>query len=184
MKALAAILPGFRVARGWASDVALDDAVAAITWKQETIKIFGREVLQPRMTAWMGQGFYTYSGRQHAPAPTPALVATLRDRIQAVTGGCYNSVLANLYRDGKDSVAWHADDEPELGERPLIASLSLGSSRKFKVKERATGVVADVVLGHGDLLVMDGPSQRDYLHAVPKTRDAGPRVNLTFRLVR
>lgn len=176
--------PGFALARGWAADVRLSDVVDAVAWSQTPIRIFGRDILQPRLTAWMGEASYTYSGRRHEPAPLPSALVELRARVHDATGERFNSVLANLYRGGADSVAWHADDEPELGAAPTIASLSLGAPRDFKIRCMATGAQWRVALAHGDLLVMSGASQRDYQHAVPKTaRPVGPRVNLTFRQV-
>ena len=181
----------FSLTRGWAQGATLDELTAAITWEQRTFRLYGREVAQPRLTSWMGDGAYTYSGQRHEPAPMPPIVATLRHELELRTGARFNSVLANLYRDGSDSVAWHADDEPELGTEPVIASLSFGAPREFQIRtmrnRRAnTGAirVATLELRHGDLLVMSGPSQRDYQHAVPKTaRPVGPRINLTFRQV-
>lgn len=183
----------FQLVRGWLKDVSLADVRDAITWSQQSIRIYGRQVAQPRLTSWMGEAAYTYSGRRHEPAPLPPLVAALRMSAELHTGARFNSVLANLYRDGSDSVAWHADDEPELGIEPVIASLSLGAPRAFKIRRwsevnpsarRARVDSWTIELGHGDLLVMSGPSQRDYQHAVPKiARAVEPRVNLTFRQV-
>lgn len=164
---------------------AVQALVNAIAWEQRTLRLYGREVTVPRLTAWMGTGAYTYSGVRHEPAPMPAIVAELHARVEQVTGARYNSVLANLYRDGSDSVAEHADDEPELGSEPTIASLSLGATRTFAIRCKATRVRTTVNLMHGNLLVMSGASQRDYLHSVPKTaRPIGVRVNLTFRLIK
>lgn len=177
---------GFALIPGWlipsVSDTAVADIEQAIPWRHETIKMFGREVMQPRLTSWMGDAPYTYSGRRHDPAPTPAIVRMLQAEAEAIANKHFNSVLANQYRDGQDSVAWHSDDEPELGAEPTIASLSLGASRNFKIKRKSDGKVWTITLGHGDLLVMSGASQRDYLHSVPKTkRVCGERINLTFR---
>ncbi|MBP9129397.1 MAG: alpha-ketoglutarate-dependent dioxygenase AlkB, partial [Steroidobacteraceae bacterium] len=103
-----------------------------------------------------------------------------------LTGHCYNSVLLNLYRDGRDGMGWHADDEPELGREPVIASVSFGATRRFKLRHRRSRIAACTLdLAHGDLLLMAGVTQHLYLHAVPKTaRPVGARVNLTFRWVR
>src|SRR5690606_6222598 len=124
---------------------------------------------------------YTYSGARFVPEPfTPALAA-LRGRLQAFTGRAFNSVLANLYRDGNDSVGWHSDNEPELGPEPAIASLSLGASRRFRLRHAHLPPVS-VDLHSGDLLVMPGPLQRHWQHTLPKTRrPVGARINLTFR---
>jgi alkylated DNA repair dioxygenase AlkB len=112
----------------------------------------------------------------------PVWLDSMRLAVEHHTGARYNSVLANYYRTGADSVAWHADDEPELGSEPTIASLSFGSSRRFAIKSRADNSVMACFLDHGDLLVMSGRSQADYLHSITKTaRSVSPRLNLTFR---
>ena len=136
----------------------------------------------PRLTAWMGDHAYRYSGLTNEPQPWPPALATLRDRLSEELGAPFNSCLANLYRDGSDSMGYHADDEPELGPQPVIASISLGARRRFALRHRTSRQRWTWELGEGDLLVMSGESQRDYLHAVPKTaRPVGPRMNLTFR---
>jgi alkylated DNA repair dioxygenase AlkB len=143
---------------------------------------FGRPM--PRLTAWFAdQGIdYRYSGVLHTGAGWDATVSEIRRRVEEVTGGRFNSVLLNRYRSGQDSVSWHADDEPELGEAPLIASVSLGAPRKFALKHKDGSDRRDYVLAHGSLLVMGGTLQRHYLHALPKTsQSVGERINLTFR---
>jgi alkylated DNA repair dioxygenase AlkB len=172
--------PGFELARGAIDAPPLEELVAAIAWEQRSITMYGREMLQPRLTAWMGSAAYVYSGVRHEPAPVPACVR----EIEAQIGHGFNSVLANLYRNGRDSVAWHADDELELGPQPTIASVSIGAPRRFGIKTRDNGHAWYVTLRHGDLLVMHGRSQADYLHCLPKTaQPVGMRVNLTFRTV-
>jgi alkylated DNA repair dioxygenase AlkB len=154
-----------------------------LDWAQETAFLFGRRVAVPRLTAWYGDHPYTYSGVTHPPAPWPPVLAELRDRVRAVAPGM-NAVLANRYRDGRDSVSWHSDDEPEFGPDPVIASVSLGATRRFSLRHRATRVRVDVDLPHGSLLLMAGASQRAWHHALPKTaRPVGPRINLTFRRI-
>lgn len=112
-------------------------------------------------------------------------VRLLRERLRFQLGVDFNSVLANLYRDGSDAMGWHADDEPELGEAPVIASVSLGATRRFLLRAREGGERLALDLPHGSLLVMAGGTQAAYRHALTRTRrDVGPRVNLTFRLVR
>lgn len=157
-------------------------------WRQESIKLYGKPVDLPRLTAWYGdEGTgYTYSGIANVPlAWTPVLLEVKR----AVESPCevvFNSVLLNRYRSGKDSVAWHSDDEKEFGENPVIASVSFGDTRTFqfrhkKRKERK----ASVELTHGSLLIMRGSTQHNWLHQIPKTtREVGERINLTFRVVR
>ncbi|MDO7847965.1 alpha-ketoglutarate-dependent dioxygenase AlkB [Hymenobacter sp. M29] len=161
---------------------------AEVAWEQRTIRLFGQQFPQPRLTAWYGsaEARYTYSGLTWEPRPwTPTLLA-LRQRLETATGARFNSVLLNLYRDGRDSMGWHADDEPELGPAPTIASLSLGATRRFRLRPRS-GLVhppLSVDLASGSLLLMRGATQQHWQHALPKTtRPLGPRLNLTFRWV-
>ena len=175
---------GFRLARGFARAVPIDDLRGAIPWEQRSISMFGRTIPQPRLTAWMGSAAYTYSRQRHEPAPLPFGVWRLRQCVEREAGATFNSVLANLYRDGRDSVAWHADDEPELGDDPVIASLSFGATRDFHVRHNLSRQRWTIPLAHGDLLVMLPGVQRAYQHAIPKARDpVGVRINLTFRAV-
>lgn len=155
---------------------------------QETYRMGAREVRSPRLVSWHGDSGtgYRYSGVEHEPAPwTPAL-AELRGEVERITGLRFNSVLANLYRDGNDSVGWHADREPEIGPTPddrWIGSLSFGARRRF-VLAGAGGERHVFELGAGDLLVMRGTTQTRFKHALRKTRrPVGPRLNLTFRHV-
>lgn len=153
-----------------------------------TIRVFGREVPQPRLVAWLGdpEAVYTYSRTRHEPLPwTPALSA-LRERVAAATGEPFNGVLCNLYRDGHDAMGMHADAEPELGPMPVIASLSLGAPRRFVIRHRrgAQHGKLDLALGGGALLVMRGQTQRHFRHGIPRepaVKEA--RLNLTFRHV-
>lgn len=141
----------------------------------------------PRLTAWYADPglSYSYSGVTHHAVPwTPELLA-VKARAEAVAGTTWNSLLLNLYRDGRDSIGFHADDEPELGINPVIGSISLGAERRFVLKHPASGEKREFALPHGSLLVMSGASQHHWRHGVPKTRKpVGPRINLTFRLVR
>lgn len=166
------------------ADPRLEELVAGIAWEQKTITVAGRSAPTPRLTCWMGAAAYTYSGLRNDPRPMPAAVQDIRRRLEQETGARFNSCLANLYRDGRDSMGYHSDDEPELGPRPTIASVSLGACRRFLIRRVATGERWTVGLGHGDLIVMTEESQSDYRHAVPKTaRPVGPRLNLTFRML-
>ncbi|WP_236621807.1 alpha-ketoglutarate-dependent dioxygenase AlkB family protein [Luteimonas huabeiensis] len=158
-----------------------------LPWETHRIRLFGREVASPRLSLWIGDpgAVYRYSGARFAPHPWPPALQALRARLEAATGAAFNSVLANLYRDGRDGMGWHSDDEPELGPRPLIASLSLGAPRRFALKARTGDARLALALPHGSLLLMAGDTQRRYRHALPKTaKPVGPRINLTFRLVR
>ncbi len=153
-----------------------------IAWELHSVTLYGRTVPTPRLTAWMGDGAYRYSGIVNEPVTWPLPLLELRDRLRHEFGVDFNSCLANLYRDGSDSMGYHSDDEPELGPRPTIASVSLGDRRRFVLRHRTTGKRWSWDLGHGDLLVMRDESQSDYAHAVSKTsRPVGARMNLTFR---
>ena len=153
-----------------------------IAWEQHAIKLYGRTVRTPRLTAWMGDGPYRYSGIVNEPTLWPEALVELRERLRDELGVEFNSCLANLYRDGADSMGFHSDNEPELSPRPTIASISLGDRRGFVLRHRRTGERWIWDLGHGDLLVMRDESQSDYAHAIPKTsRQVGPRMNLTLR---
>ena len=141
----------------------------------------GATFLHPVFTSWHGDGSYKFSGRVLNPHPwTPELIA-IRDSLPYT----YNSVLVNLYRHGNDSVAYHADDEPELGAEPVIASVSLGAARRFILRHNDTHITHEFALGNGDLLIMGGTTQRDWQHTVPKTSRPvhGMRMNLTFRTI-
>lgn len=160
-----------------------------VAWEQRHIEVFGREVLQPRLVAWVGDpdAVYTYSRTRHLPNPWTPTLAQLRDEVSAQLGAPFNSVLCNLYRDGHDSMGMHSDAEPELGQAPLIASLSLGQTRRFVLRPRRKGQghPVDLELHTGSLLVMGGQTQRVYRHGVPKQPGVqGARINLTFRWVR
>jgi alkylated DNA repair dioxygenase AlkB len=168
----------------------LAELMATIPWRHEPIKLFGREVLQPRLTSWHGDptARYAYSGLALDPQPwTPALLH-LQQLVETATQAQFNSVLLNLYRTGQDSMGWHADDEPELGPAPVIASVSLGATRRFRLRPRNPLLVShapvSLDLSTGSLLLMRGSTQQHWLHAVPKTaRPTKLRLNLTFRLV-
>jgi alkylated DNA repair dioxygenase AlkB len=162
-----------------------------LAWAQREITLFGRGVMQPRLTAWYGEpeAHYSYSGLAHDPLPWHPLLLELKGRVEAHTGRHFNSVLANAYRDGRDSMGWHSDDEKELGPRPVIASLSFGATRRLLLRqrnrtrgERSKSIA--LVLEPGSLLLMKGDSQQQFQHALPRTRrDIGLRINLTYRLV-
>jgi alkylated DNA repair dioxygenase AlkB len=176
----------FKHVSGYAfHDLSLNLVHSLVKWEQPYIRMYGKDVAIPRLTCWMGEATYTYSGHKNIPGAMPEAISALRDKLQAKTGAQFNSCLANYYRDGSDSVSWHSDDEKELGLEPVIASLSFGASRDFKVKHKETGIPKTFHLQNGDLLVMSGKSQADYVHCVPKTkREVGPRINLTFRLIK
>lgn len=170
-----------------AADALFASLRSSIGWAREEVLIFGVRRHVPRLVAWHGDpgARYEYSGTAHEPRPwTPPLLG-VRELAERLTGHRYNSVLLNLYRDGSDGMGWHADDEPALGRDPAIASVSLGATRRFRLRHRRRRDVSLALdLGHGSLLLMAGPTQHHYVHAVPKTaRNVGERINLTFRSV-
>lgn len=168
------------------------EALNSEPWKSQEIQIMGKKIPQPRLTcSWaVDPGVrYTYSGLTIDPSPLPGFLDTLRVRLQNVPelqGASFNYILGNKYRDGKDSIGFHSDNEKELGVNPTIASLSLGGTRKFVLKHARDKSVppVEVELTHGSLLIMAGTTQTDWVHGVPKTsKPVDTRVNLTFRKI-
>ena len=157
-----------------------------INWSQDVIKVAGRSVKIPRLQAWYGDASYTYSGLKMQPLPWTELLLELKATVEKLSAASFNSVLLNLYRDGGGGMGWHSDDEAELGSEPVIASLSLGATRDFCLREKKQrSQRLKLELGSGDLLIMAGQLQVNWQHQVPKTRRAvGERINLTFRHVR
>jgi alkylated DNA repair dioxygenase AlkB len=170
------------------SDQLMEALTTEVAWRQEPILIYGKKVMQPRLTAWYGEAnaSYRYSGIEMKPLPWIPALTLIRDRIRQQTGFEFNSVLLNQYRDGKDSMGWHRDNEPELGKNPVIASLSFGTSRRFLFRKyREHEQKMEITLGHGSLLIMKGETQTYWEHSIPKMLKVGePRINLTFRWVR
>ena len=181
-------------ARLWPDAFALDEAGRLfeelrdqVRWREEEILIFGQPRLVPRLVAWHGDpgATYVYSGTDHQPEPWIPSLDRIRDRVHELTGTHFNAVLLNRYRDGRDGMGWHADDEPELGRNPVIASVSLGATRRFCLRHRRRkDLKLDLPLPHGSLLCMSGATQHHWVHALPKTRvPVGERINLTLRRV-
>jgi alkylated DNA repair dioxygenase AlkB len=155
-------------------------------WKHEKIKLFGKEIFQPRLTALFGEKSktYSYSGLEMKPKAFPKDLLDLKERCEAYCDEVFNICLANLYRDGSDSMGWHADNEKELGPQPVIASVSLGDERIFHLKHNSKDEKYKKRLQHGSLLIMKGSTQEYWKHQLPKTRKkVEPRINLTFRKV-
>ena len=158
-----------------------------VNWQQEEIKLYGRVIPLPRLTAWFGDEgkTYMYSGITVEPEPwTPALLE-IKSRIEEVSNVTFNSVLLNYYRNERDSVSWHSDDEPELGKNPIIGSVSFGDVRTFQLKHKTDkSLKISKDLPDGSYLEMAGSTQHYWLHQIPKrTRKIGPRINLTFRFI-
>ncbi|MHC9011486.1 alpha-ketoglutarate-dependent dioxygenase AlkB family protein [Stenotrophomonas rhizophila] len=158
-----------------------------VPWEVHKIRMFGRQVDSPRLSCWMGDpaARYRYSGTEFVPQPWHPALLPLHDQLATFCGHAFNSVLLNRYRDGDDGMGWHSDNEPELGPAPVIASLSLGAPRRFLLRRRDDHAKkAEVLLDHGDLLVMGGQTQRHYQHSLPKSvRPLAERLNLTFRWI-
>lgn len=156
-------------------------------WRQDRIRLFGKEHLQPRLTALYANNEkpYTYSGISMYPEEFSAELLAIKEKAEALCGMEFTTCLLNLYRNGQDSMGWHADDEPELGKDPLIASVSLGEERLFKLKHKQDkNQKFDIIPAHGSLLVMRGKTQHFWKHQVPKTKkEKGQRINLTFRRI-
>lgn len=154
----------------------------AVDWQQKSVTVYGKEHAQPRLTRWYGLVPYTYSNLRWEADPMPSLLVELAAKVGSECSVKFNSVMCNLYRDGKDSVGWHADDEPIFGDAPVVASLSYGGTRKFQLRHNKTREVLNFFLGQGDLLVMGSEVQTSWQHSIPRTsKSVGPRINLTFR---
>lgn len=168
------------------SDLLFEQLKSALTWQEEAIFIYGKQCKAPRLMCWYGDSgaCYRYSGVYHQPLPWTDELMIIKKKVQSYCHSSFNSVLANLYRNGRDSTGCHADDEKELGQNPVIASLSLGDERLFKLHHKKRKESLDIYLGHGDLLVMAGTLQHHWVHSIPKTTKLkGPRINLTFRKI-
>ncbi|MCY3839951.1 MAG: alpha-ketoglutarate-dependent dioxygenase AlkB [Gammaproteobacteria bacterium] len=178
-------VPGFLTPRQ--ADAMLDEVIDAANWQQERFPMFGRLVVAPRLTAWYGEpgATYRYSGVDRRAGTWLPPIRGLAAEVSKAVGWRFNYVLVNRYRDGRDMLGWHADDEADLGEAPVLAAISVGSERVFRMRPRGGGASTATVLGHGSLLVMWGNSQRDYKHCLPGTRQpVGERLSFTFRRTR
>jgi alkylated DNA repair dioxygenase AlkB len=157
-------------------------------WRDDKIKIFGKEHTQPRLVAWFSDSdvLYTYSGIKLVGADWPPSILKLKEMIELESSAKFNSLLINYYRDGKDYMGWHSDDEEELGENPLIASLSFGATRDFKIRyKKDHKIQLSLELEDNHLLIMKGECQHFWHHCLPKRlRVNKERLNLTFRLIK
>lgn len=198
------------ISRSWLNseqtDRLFETLIETIPWEQPLITVYGKQNVIPRKQAWYGDegAVMEYSGQRFRPLPWLPALASLRQKLEAELSQSFNSVLANLYRDGNDTVGWHADDEPELGHNPVIASLSLGETRTLCLKpkqrkKRKNGATEssseksfqgalqqkriDLPLHSGDLLIMRGSVQHHWQHSVPREKSVNPRINLTFRKI-
>ncbi|MGR9000588.1 MAG: alpha-ketoglutarate-dependent dioxygenase AlkB family protein [Gammaproteobacteria bacterium] len=168
------------------SDLLFAKLNSSLAWQEEDIFIYGKRCKVPRLMCWYGDpgAAYQYSGVNHQPLPWTDELLLIKEKVQNYCHSSFNSVLANLYRNGRDSMGCHADNEKELGPNPVIASLSLGDERLFKLHHKKRKETLDINLGNGDLLVMAGTLQHHWVHSLPKTtKSKGPRINLTFRKI-
>ena len=158
-----------------------------IPWKHDSIQIYGKSHKLPRLTSWHGDkdASYTYSRIKSQPNPWNPALSYLREKLEALSGATFNSVLLNWYRGGDDHLSWHADDEPELGVNPTIASVSFGAERDFVLRRNdVQSEKIKIPLTNGSVLLMIGALQDNWQHSVPKRKNAkGPRLNLTYRYI-
>ena len=166
----------------------LTSLIDKVPWQQDSLRIGGKEVLIPSLQCWMGDpgSDYSYSGIRLQPKPWSKDVLNIKTRIESLTEHKFNSVLLNYYRNGQDSVSWHADYEKELGDKPTIGSISFGAVRKFQFRAKSTNDVRkfNIELRNGSLLLMGDTLQNNWLHQLPKAPGlVRPRINLTFRRI-
>lgn len=159
-----------------------------IPWQQDSITVFGKNHLQPRLTALYGNEGkpYSYSNIVMQPHPWNAILTYIKEEVEILCHEKFTTVLLNLYRDGRDSNGWHADNEKELGRNPTIASVSFGAERSFHLQHNSIKEAKQkITLGHGSLLIMKGETQHFWKHQIPKTnKPIPPRINLTFRIIK
>lgn len=168
------------------ANLLFEQLAAELPWQQPAIRLYGRHITIPRRQVWMGDAHchYRYSGTTFEPQPWHPAVWQLAQQLSAQLAMPFNCVLLNLYASGEDHMGWHADDEPELGPQPMIASISLGQHRRFDLKHRQLDCQLQLILTHGSLLLMAGRCQQAWLHRLPKQAKASAgRLNLTFRYI-
>jgi len=161
--------------------------ILTVPWEQRVVSMYGNPVLTPRLTAWFGDTDknYAYSGNHFSPLPWTQDLQEIKERIELLAGTHFNSVLLNYYRDGNDSVAWHSDNERELGKLPLIASVSFGQVRRFDIRRKQDHTEKySIKLEEGSVLIMKGDLQQHWEHRIAKSKtQTNARVNLTFRVI-
>ena len=169
------------------ADFYFNNLLQHINWKQDKITIYGKTHLQPRLTSFFAnnKNTYSYSNITMQPEPFKGSLLKIKNKLESNLNLEFTSCLANLYRNGQDSNGWHADNEKELGKNPIIASISFGEERVFNLKHKHDKILKKkIVLQHGSLLLMQGETQHNWLHQIPKTsKKIGPRINLTFRII-
>lgn len=169
------------------SKLFLENLKHKILWKQESMNMYGKQINFPRLTAWYGENDkpYSFSGIKLNPNPWSNELIAIKQKIEPFANTIFNSVLLNLYRDGKDSISWHTDAEKELGKNPIIASVNFGATRKFQLRHIESKEKLEIELVNGSLLIMQGELQHFWQHQVPKTNSfTNERINLTFRVIK
>lgn len=157
-----------------------------LNWASDVVKLYGKTHVTKRQVVWMGdsEATYNYSGQLKVPSPWHPIVLAVKSQIETILDRTFNACLLNLYLDGSTGMGWHSDDEKELGNTPCIASLSVGSERRFDAKHKFKDLKHRVLLANGSLLLMEGQMQSFWKHALPVSKKVkGPRINLTFRKV-
>jgi len=165
-------------------DTVMRRLVDETPWRAESITLYGKSMLQPRLSAWHGdpEARYTYSGTTFEPQPWTPLQLEIKHAVEAATGRRFNSVLLNYYRNEQDSMGFHSDDERELGRDPAIASVSFGAARTFILKHKTLPKTVKIALGDGSLLLMAGALQHHWRHGINKEKTPrGARISLTLR---
>ena len=169
------------------SDNYYKELIEGVDWKQEKMKLYGKELLFPRLTAWYGDNDkpYSFSGITLLPNEWTKELLEIKRQIETKAEVSFNSVLLNRYRDGNDSISWHTDAEKELGKNPIIASVNFGATREFQLRHIYTKEKLSIELSHGSLLIMLGELQHFWQHQIPKTKTkVRERINLTFRVIK
>lgn len=169
------------------SDLFFQKFKSEILWKQESMNMYGKQVMFPRLTAWYGDNDkpYSFSGITLSPHSWSKELLEIKNKIEPIAKTQFNSVLLNQYRNGNDSISWHTDAEKELGTNPIIGSVNFGATRKFQLRHIETKEKIEIELTHGSLLIMQGELQHFWQHQVPKTtQKVNERINLTFREIK
>jgi alkylated DNA repair dioxygenase AlkB len=169
------------------SDKYFEVLMNKILWKQESMNMYGKQVMFPRLTAWYGDNDkpYSFSGITLRPNSWTKELFEIKNKIEPFAKTQFNSVLLNQYRNGNDSISWHTDAEKELGQNPIIGSVNFGATRKFQLRHIETKEKIEIELTNGSLLIMQGELQHFWQHQVPKTtQKVSERINLTFRVIK